>query len=428
MALIKCPECGKEISDQAPACIHCGFPLGDVKQEEVRESAPAVLEDREDGFIESPKEGGAKSQPKKEKYILGGVIAGVVILLAILIALVSSVLGDKTEGSLLPEETENESQTNSVKQPSSGNQAERDLFSAQDVLTFDFSNFHLDSDLDWYVVDVEITNNGDKPLKTVVADVAFRDADGNTLETFEVFYDSGVASNTSFKTDAPILDKGVDGKQVNSFAVDSYSYELGKADENGVVRYEINLIARSVDGYDDSGRRVYQGGSDEQPETAATSGSQTKLPLWERTESDIIQNIKRSLSEQNLFDNSFYTQKETTKDGTVIYPIAVDGVYTSCGFSFSKDIGTGKYLPNLLIYDTDEEDEMKAFIVGATALILEGDTKGRYPGLFSANDLLSDIIHEDMGEDSFVSMDIDGNKYMLAEEGEGLIFSIRKAS
>lgn len=25
--LIKCPECGKEISDQAPACIHCGFPM-----------------------------------------------------------------------------------------------------------------------------------------------------------------------------------------------------------------------------------------------------------------------------------------------------------------------------------------------------------------------------------------------------------------
>ena len=27
MALIKCPECGREISDQAPACIHCGYPL-----------------------------------------------------------------------------------------------------------------------------------------------------------------------------------------------------------------------------------------------------------------------------------------------------------------------------------------------------------------------------------------------------------------
>lgn len=27
MALIKCPECGKEISDRVQACIHCGCPL-----------------------------------------------------------------------------------------------------------------------------------------------------------------------------------------------------------------------------------------------------------------------------------------------------------------------------------------------------------------------------------------------------------------
>ena len=27
MALISCPECGKEVSDQALACIHCGYPL-----------------------------------------------------------------------------------------------------------------------------------------------------------------------------------------------------------------------------------------------------------------------------------------------------------------------------------------------------------------------------------------------------------------
>ncbi len=27
MALIQCPECGKEVSDQAKVCIHCGFPL-----------------------------------------------------------------------------------------------------------------------------------------------------------------------------------------------------------------------------------------------------------------------------------------------------------------------------------------------------------------------------------------------------------------
>ena len=27
MALIKCPECGKEISDKAKSCPHCGFPI-----------------------------------------------------------------------------------------------------------------------------------------------------------------------------------------------------------------------------------------------------------------------------------------------------------------------------------------------------------------------------------------------------------------
>ena len=27
MALIKCPECGKEVSDKAPACPSCAYPL-----------------------------------------------------------------------------------------------------------------------------------------------------------------------------------------------------------------------------------------------------------------------------------------------------------------------------------------------------------------------------------------------------------------
>lgn len=33
MALIKCPECGAEVSDRAPACIKCGYPLASEKSE-----------------------------------------------------------------------------------------------------------------------------------------------------------------------------------------------------------------------------------------------------------------------------------------------------------------------------------------------------------------------------------------------------------
>ena len=29
MAMIQCPECGKEVSDKAKACVHCGYPLED---------------------------------------------------------------------------------------------------------------------------------------------------------------------------------------------------------------------------------------------------------------------------------------------------------------------------------------------------------------------------------------------------------------
>lgn len=36
MALIKCPECGKEISDKAPACIHCGYPLSLLNNEKAK--------------------------------------------------------------------------------------------------------------------------------------------------------------------------------------------------------------------------------------------------------------------------------------------------------------------------------------------------------------------------------------------------------
>lgn len=33
MALIKCPECGREISDKAKMCIHCGYPLDKLGKE-----------------------------------------------------------------------------------------------------------------------------------------------------------------------------------------------------------------------------------------------------------------------------------------------------------------------------------------------------------------------------------------------------------
>lgn len=44
MALIQCPECGKEVSDKSIACIHCGFPLEATKPRENVNSIVALFE------------------------------------------------------------------------------------------------------------------------------------------------------------------------------------------------------------------------------------------------------------------------------------------------------------------------------------------------------------------------------------------------
>ncbi len=33
MALIKCPDCGNEVSDKAPSCVKCGCPLATQNNE-----------------------------------------------------------------------------------------------------------------------------------------------------------------------------------------------------------------------------------------------------------------------------------------------------------------------------------------------------------------------------------------------------------
>ena len=44
MALIKCPECGKEISDMASTCIHCGCPLSAQKESFYKVVLPPIDE------------------------------------------------------------------------------------------------------------------------------------------------------------------------------------------------------------------------------------------------------------------------------------------------------------------------------------------------------------------------------------------------
>lgn len=57
MALIACPECGKEVSDKSEVCIHCGYPLINTKCNingviyDFKEELPIALLEKNDDYV-----------------------------------------------------------------------------------------------------------------------------------------------------------------------------------------------------------------------------------------------------------------------------------------------------------------------------------------------------------------------------------------
>lgn len=86
MALVKCPECGKEISDKAVNCPNCGCPKNDNISIEVEEKGQIT----ENGFRESNHTKISKGN-KKRKILIGSIVA---IVLVIVIAIIVVVLNN----------------------------------------------------------------------------------------------------------------------------------------------------------------------------------------------------------------------------------------------------------------------------------------------------------------------------------------------
>ncbi len=66
MALIKCSECGKEVSDKAPACPNCGAPIGSDRSPQRRDKIPVRVV-----------RAGWRWEAIGALLVIGGLIAGV---------------------------------------------------------------------------------------------------------------------------------------------------------------------------------------------------------------------------------------------------------------------------------------------------------------------------------------------------------------
>ena len=87
MALIKCPECGKEISDASTACIHCGYPIS--KNPDVQKKVKSNIENKEK---ETP-----KSEAEEEKTKAGCIWIGFAAIILLFFAI--GIMGESDSSS-----------------------------------------------------------------------------------------------------------------------------------------------------------------------------------------------------------------------------------------------------------------------------------------------------------------------------------------
>ena len=81
MALIKCPECGKEISDKASTCINCGSPVNNQSDENIVDNPTVTV-------VEHTKQ---KAQKKFfTAMILNAIATGILVFIMLVLYLNSS--------------------------------------------------------------------------------------------------------------------------------------------------------------------------------------------------------------------------------------------------------------------------------------------------------------------------------------------------
>lgn len=74
MALIQCPECGKEVSDKVKACPHCGYPMEETSQQS---NTPQPVEVTAINL--------SSKDPGKTKKIVIGIVAAICVALIVVI-------------------------------------------------------------------------------------------------------------------------------------------------------------------------------------------------------------------------------------------------------------------------------------------------------------------------------------------------------
>ena len=198
MALIKCPECGKEISDNAQNCPQCGYPL-----------KGSATKGEDNPSIGTAKGSQQTSQPvpkKKKNGCLVGCLTFFIIF-AVLIFIISSIGGKSTKTSpdnSTKSNTEKSSETNVSETSIPETEAKK-----EDLEILSYEN--LNDGMLRYVTG-QVKNNTDKNYSYVQVEINLLNGDavvGSTLDNL-----NNLAPGQIWKFKAPVFENNVTSFQI----------------------------------------------------------------------------------------------------------------------------------------------------------------------------------------------------------------------
>lgn len=163
--------------------------------------------------------------------------------------------------------------------------------------------------------------------------------------------------------------------------------------------------------------------------TQTNEVQETKQPVWERSQIDVMEGINDRITTQELFDGVFSLSVSVTNNGDMLYALMRDGVSTTCGFSFLEDVKTGN---DKLVYmctnlDIQNNSTVESFLLGGAAMLIECDTEGEYETLSEAKEAFFDFVFLPSSNDTKPREKVVGQaKYTLAQTGTIVALTVDK--
>lgn len=148
---------------------------------------------------------------------------------------------------------------------------------------------------------------------------------------------------------------------------------------------------------------------------------ETKKLLWNQTEAEIVESMKKILSEQTSYNGDYSIAEHDTGKGRV-YALTYNGVKTQNIISITENTKTKT---NQIVLVSANQDN-QVFDIGISAIIMVSDWRGRYHSLEEANgkarDIYVNVLIKDPDENGISSAAevIDGVEYEACLCGEDI--------